>query len=467
MRLLRQAGTQTGVLGEGILIGMRMKLPKPVNQIIRSLQTAGHDAYAVGGCVRDALLGRVPQDWDITTSATPEVVKSLFSHTIDTGIMHGTVTVMHDHVGYEVTTYRIDGEYSDGRHPNEVTFTDNLLEDLKRRDFTINAMAYNDERGLVDAFEGEKDLSRGIIRCVGDARERFSEDALRMLRAVRFAAQLDFAVEERTAQAVRELSGTLEKVSAERIQAELVKILISDHPEELKQAWELGLTAVFLPEFDCMMKAPQNNKHHCYSVGEHTLHSLPEVPKDKVLRLTMLLHDVAKPACTSEDENGSQHFYGHPERSADMARQILRRLKFDNDTTAKVCALVRFHDERPPLQERALRRFVSRVGQEQIPDLLAVKRADTLAQSSYHRQEKLEYVSELARMYTQFLEDQQCLRKQDLAVGGKDLIALGIEPGPQIGAALDALLERVLDDPALNTKEKLLALAHNFITPSI
>ena len=467
MCLLRQTGTQAGVLGEGILIGMKMKLPKSVNQIIRSLQTAGYDAYAVGGCVRDALLGREPQDWDITTSATPEVVKSLFSHTIDTGIVHGTVTVMQNHVGYEVTTYRIDGEYADGRHPNEVTFTDNLLEDLRRRDFTINAMAYNDERGLVDAFEGEADLARGILRCVGDASERFSEDALRMLRAVRFAAQLDFAIEERTAQAIRELSGTLEKVSAERIQTELVKILTSDHPEELRQAWELGLTAVFLPEFDCMMKAPQNNKHHCCSVGEHTLCALQEVQKDKVLRLTMLLHDVAKPACTSEDENGSQHFYGHPELGADMARQILRRLKFDNDTTARVCALVRFHDERPPLQEHILRRFVSRVGQERIPDLLAVKRADTLAQSTYHRQEKLEYVEALAKMYTRFLEDRQCLRKQDLAVNGKDLIALGIEPGPRIGAALDELLERVLDEPALNTKEKLLTLAHNFITPSI
>lgn len=444
-----------------------MKLPKSVNQIINSLRAAGHDAYAVGGCVRDALLGRVPQDWDITTSAKPEVVKSLFSRTVDTGIEHGTVTVMIGRVGYEVTTYRIDGEYTDGRHPNGVTYTDSLLEDLKRRDFTINAMAYNEERGLVDAFEGEKDLARNIIRCVGDARERFAEDALRMLRAVRFSAQLDFSIEEHTAQAVRELSGTLAKVSAERIQAELIKILVSDHPEGLRRAWELGLTAVFLPELDEMMRAPQNNKHHCYSVGEHTLHALQEVRGDRVLRLAVLLHDVAKPVCTSEDEKGRQHFHGHPERGADMARQILRRLKFDNDTTAAVCALVRYHDERPPLQERALRRFVSRVGQERIPDLLAVKRADVLAQSLYHRQEKLEYVEELTRRYARFLEEGQCLKKQDLAVGGRDLIALGMEPGPGLGTVLDALFEQVLDDPALNTREKLLALAHNFVTPSI
>lgn len=446
---------------------MDRKLPKSVNQIIDSLRAAGHDAYAVGGCVRDALLGRTPQDWDITTSAKPEVVKSLFSRTVDTGIEHGTVTVLIGRVGYEVTTYRIDGEYMDGRHPSAVTFTDSLLEDLKRRDFTINAMAYSDARGLVDAFEGEKDLARGVIRCVGDPRERFAEDALRMLRAVRFSAQLGFAIEERTAEAVRELSGTLAKVSTERIQAELVKILVSDHPEALRQAWELGLTAVFLPEFDDMMQAPQNNKHHCYSVGEHTLHALQEVPGDRVLRLAVLLHDVAKPACTSEDADGSQHFHGHPELGADMAQKILRRLKFDNDTTAKVCALVRFHDERPPLQERALRRFVSRVGQERIWDLLKVKRADTLAQSLYRRQEKLEYVEELGRTFERFLEENQCLRKQDLAVGGRDLIALGMEPGPGLGALLDALFEQVLDDPSLNTREKLLALAHNFVTPSI
>ena len=248
----------------------RIELPKHVNHIIHRLQEHGFDAYAVGGCVRDTLLGRVPQDWDITTSATPERVKQLFSHTIDTGIEHGTVTVMLEHVGYEVTTYRIDGEYEDGRHPKEVTFTDNLKEDLRRRDFTINAMAYNDERGLVDVFDGVGDLEHHVIRCVGDARERFTEDALRMLRAVRFAAQLDFSIEEETKEAVRLLAPTIAKVSAERIQMELVKLLCSGKPALLETAYDLGLTAVFLPEFDRMMQTPQHNKHHCYSVGQHT-----------------------------------------------------------------------------------------------------------------------------------------------------------------------------------------------------
>ena len=317
----------------------KISLPAKVARILNTLGEHGYEAYAVGGCVRDSLLGRMPQDWDITTSARPEQVKALFRHTIDTGIQHGTVTVMLDHEGFEVTTYRIDGEYEDARHPKEVAFTANLLEDLKRRDFTINAMAYNEVTGLVDAFDGIGDLERGVIRCVGNAMERFSEDALRMLRAVRFAAQLGFSIERETQEAIAGLAGNIKKVSAERIQVELVKLLTSPNPGELKVAYRTGLTAVFLPEFDMMMETPQNNPHHCYSVGEHTLKAIEAVPADKVLRLTMLLHDIAKPACKTTDKKGVDHFYGHPVRGSEMARGILRRLKFDNDTTDRVCRL--------------------------------------------------------------------------------------------------------------------------------
>ena len=318
---------------------MKIQLPEHVKQIIHRLQQEGYDAYAVGGCVRDTLLGRCPQDWDITTSARPQVVKSLFSHTIDTGIAHGTVTVMLDHTGYEVTTYRIDGEYEDARHPKTVTFTGNLVEDLKRRDFTINAMAYNDTAGLVDAFDGMGDLKRHVIRCVGIPHDRFGEDALRMLRAVRFAAQLGFSIEEKTRQAVADLADNLQKVSAERIQTEMVKLLTSAHPEEMRTVYELGLSRVFLPEFDRMMETPQITKHHCYSVGEHTIHAMQEVQQDRILRLTMLLHDVAKPVCVTTDEKGQNHFKGHPAEGAEMARVILRRLKFDNETIKRVCLL--------------------------------------------------------------------------------------------------------------------------------
>ena len=446
---------------------MKIVLPEKVTYIIDTLTEQGFEAYAVGGCVRDTMLGRIPMDWDITTSAKPEQVKALFHHTIDTGIQHGTVTVMIDHEGFEVTTYRIDGEYEDARHPKEVQFTSNLLEDLKRRDFTINAMAYNDKDGLVDAFDGVGDLERGVIRCVGVAVERFTEDALRMLRAVRFAAQLGFTIEDATREAIVSLAPNIAKVSAERIQIEMVKLLTSKHPDKLRTAYETGLTAVFLPEFDVMMRTPQNNPHHCYSVGEHTLHALMEIEPDKVARITMLLHDVAKPVCRTTDDDGVDHFYGHPQEGSLMAKKILRRLKFDNDTTDRVCRLILCHDDNPPLQERAVRGAVCRNGVDQYPALFAVKRADTLAQSTYEREEKLQYLKEYEAVYNQIMAEKQCLSIKELAVTGTDLIAAGMKPGKVIGETLKELLEYVLENPEANTKEKLMEQVHKIMSPHI
>lgn len=441
---------------------MKMILPDNVKRIIHTLSSQGYEAYAVGGCVRDTLLGRVPQDWDITTSARPEEIKAHFSHTIDTGIQHGTVTIMMGRTGYEVTTYRIDGEYEDSRHPKEVTFTGNLVEDLKRRDFTINAMAYNEEHGLVDAFDGIRDLELGVIRCVGDPLERFSEDALRMLRAVRFAAQLGFSIDEQTAEAVRTLAPTIGKVSAERIQVELVKLLVSGHPGQLRRAYEMGLTAIFLPEFDRMMETEQNTPHHQYSVGEHTIRSIENIRADKRLRLAMLFHDIAKPDCKRTDEQGRDHFHGHPQRGAEQTDRILRRLKFDNETIAYVRRMVLFHDDRPPINERSIRRAVSRIGEDLYPELFEVKRADTLAQSSYKQEEKLDYIDEYERFYKDILQKKQCLTKKDLAVSGRDLIALGMKPGKELGDILNALLEHVLDYPEENEREILLERAVRF-----
>ena len=446
---------------------MKIVLPEKVTYIIDTLTQHGFEAYAVGGCVRDTMLGRIPMDWDITTSAKPEQVKALFRHTIDTGIQHGTVTVMLEHEGFEVTTYRIDGEYEDARHPKEVQFTSNLLEDLKRRDFTINAMAYNDKDGLVDAFDGVGDLERGVIRCVGAAVERFTEDALRMLRAVRFGAQLGFSIEDETREAIVSLAPNIAKVSAERIQIEMVKLLTSGHPELLRTAYETGLTAVFLPEFDEMMKTPQNNPHHCYSVGEHTLHALMEIQPDKVARITMLLHDVAKPMCRTTDEYGVDHFYGHPQEGSLVAKKILRRLKFDNDTTDRVCRLILCHDDNPPLQERTVRRAIYRNGVDQYPLLFAVKRADMLAQSAYRREKKAEYLKEYEEIYEQIMEKKQCLSIKELAVTGTDLIADGMQPGKAIGETLKQLLEHVLEHPEDNTKEKLMEQVHNIASPHI
>ena len=446
---------------------MKIILPEKVSYIIKTLGEQGYEAYAVGGCVRDTMLGRTPKDWDITTSAKPEQVKALFRHTIDTGIQHGTVTVMLEHEGFEVTTYRIDGEYEDARHPKEVRYTSDLLEDLKRRDFTINAMAYNESEGLVDAFDGTGDLKRGIIRCVGCAKERFSEDALRMLRAVRFSAQLGFSVEAATREAISELAPNIARVSAERIQVELVKLLISDYPEKIRDAYETGLTRIFLPEFDEMMNTAQENPHHCYTVGEHTIEALKKISTDKVLRITMLLHDVAKPLCRTTDENGIDHFYNHPVLGSEVAKKILRRLKFDNDTTNRVCTLIRWHDDNPELNERCVRRAISRINVDYYPDLFEVKKADILAQSTFRREEKLAYIEGYEEIYREILEKQQCLTIKQLAVTGSDLIAEGMKPGKVIGVMLKKLLEQVLEQPELNTKENLLKLVHNLDTPLI
>ena len=494
---------------------MKIELPIDVKKIIEVLETNGYEAFAVGGCVRDTLLLRIPGDWDITTSARPEEVKALFPHTIDTGIQHGTVTVVfssakndkeHKHtteekdvileetynskqdtdnsvslkkvrtssdqkktyVGYEVTTYRIDGEYEDARHPKEVTFTANLVEDLKRRDFTINAMAYNERAGIVDEFDGMGDLKKKIIRCVGNPRERFSEDALRMLRAVRFAAQLGFSIDEETKDAIRELAPTLKKVSAERIAVELVKILVSDHPEEMRTAYELGLTEIFLPEFDIAMNALQYNPNHKYTVGEHSIVAMQHIRADRLLRLVMLLHDLAKPIMHTVDEKGCHHFDGHPQAGADMAKTILRRLKFDNATIDFVYRMICHHDDRPPMTDMPMvRRCISQIGLCNMPMMIEIKRADIMAQSNYRFKEKMGYVDDLEQAYLEIIEKKHCVSKKDLSVNGKDLIAMGMHSGKELGAILDILFDMVLEDPTLNKREKLLEQAHKLATPFI
>lgn len=440
-----------------------MNLPENVREIITTLENAGYEAYAVGGCVRDTLLNKEPDDWDITTSATPEQAKALFARTIDTGIQHGTITVLMGKETYEVTTYRIDGEYEDSRHPKEVIFTSNLLEDLKRRDFTINAMAYNDRSGIVDAFDGMRDLEDKIIRCVGNPTERFTEDALRMMRAVRFSGQLGYEIEEATGEAIRELAPTLSKISAERICTELVKLMVSDHPEYLQKAYELGMTKIFMPEFDAAMETVQNNPHHCYGVGEHILHSLMHVRDDKVLRLTMLFHDLGKACTRTTDEKGIDHFYGHVEESARIADDIMKRLRFDNDTRNKVVKLVKYHDLDMALTPKGVRKAIVKLSEELFPLLLEVQRADYLAQSMYKRDEKEAELKEIERLYAQILEERNCVSLKTLAITGSDLIEEGMKPGKEIGEVLQKLLEEVLEDPTLNTKEILLKRALSFI----
>jgi len=439
---------------------MQIQLPEKVKFVIDTIEAAGYEAFAVGGCIRDSILKREPNDWDITTSAKPEDVKKLFHRTIDTGIAHGTVTVMLDKDGFEVTTYRIDGEYEDHRHPTEVIFTENLKEDLRRRDFTINAMAYNERCGLVDIFGGMEDIEKKVIRAVGCARDRFDEDALRILRAIRFSAQLGYEIEDQTAEAIRVLAPTLQKISAERIQVELVKLLTSPHPDYMRVAYELGVTKVILPEFDCCMETEQHHKHHMYSVGEHILHTLEHVPAQKHLRLAMLMHDIGKPRALTVGEDGTTHFHGHSVISAQIAEQVLRRLKFDNETIRKVSRMAEFHDYGMGVEptEKILRRALNKIGEDLFPELFLVWKADVLGQSMYQREEKLQLIVDWEKCYEKVKEKGQCFQMSMLAVSGKDLMAAGIAPGKELGEKLQYLLEYVLEHPEENEKETLLKL---------
>lgn len=435
---------------------MHIEIPANVKFIIERLEEAGFEAYAVGGCVRDSLLNRVPNDWDITTSAKPLETKALFKRTFDTGIKHGTISILLGDEIYEVTTYRIDGEYEDARHPKEVTFTSKLKDDLLRRDFTINAMAYNPKRGLVDLYGGVQDLKDKIIRCVGNPYDRFSEDALRIMRAVRFAAQLDYSIAEETREAIKELAPTLSKISAERIQTELIKMMTSSHPEYIHMAYELGLTKVFMPEYDATVNCFQNNPHHMDTVEEHTLKVLKNTVSDKCLRLAALFHDFGKVATKTTDAKGIDHFYGHPDKSAEIARGIFKRLKFDKDTENRVCHMVEVHDWTIGAVAENMRRYVNRIGEEYFPDVFSLNKADVLGQVG-DVDGKLKHIDELEAAYNVIKERGDCVSIKSLKVTGGNVIASGIPAGPEVGRILNALLEEVLEDPSKNEKNYLLS----------
>ena len=442
---------------------MKIELPRKVSFIISNLSLHGYEAYAVGGCIRDAILAKEPEDWDVTTSATPGEIKELFRHTIDTGIEHGTVTVLLGKESFEVTTFRIDGAYEDGRHPSSVTFTKSLIEDLKRRDFTINAMAYNDEVRLVDRVGGMKDLNHHLIRCVGDPKARFAEDYLRILRALRFSAQLGFKLEQHTIEGMVELAPNLSQISAERIREELMKLLLSDHPDKIHEAYQLGITKVILPEWDAMVGVEQKNLHHSYDVAKHTLVTLKGIKKDKILRLTMLFHDMGKPQTKTTDAKGVDHFIAHERASEHIAKTVMNRLRFDKETIKKVTKLIAYHDYPLNTTPRAVRRAVNRIGVELFPYYLAVRVADIKGGSYYERKERLKKVVHVRHLFLKILQEKQCISLGKLAISGQDLIELGCTPGPEIGRILNELLELVLDHPKYNSREVLLPLTKKLI----
>ena len=424
--------------------------------VLNQLKTAGYEAYLVGGCVRDYLRNVEPHDYDITTSALPEEMLQVFPDrpVIETGIKHGTVTVLADELAVEVTTYRVDGTYADGRHPDAVVFTRSLVEDLARRDFTINAMAWSPESGVVDPFEGQKDLNLGILRCVGDPIRRFTEDGLRILRGLRFASVLGFSLESTTESALRLLKDRLNLVSAERIREELVKLLCGKDVFRVLSAYPEVL-GVFLPEILPSVDFDQHNFHHIYSVHKHLLHAVESVPPIPHLRMAALLHDIAKPQCFSLDDAGVGHFYGHAARSAEIADEILHRLRFSNEERHRIVTLIRHHDTPIDPSPAAVRRKLNKLGAEGFFDLLALIRADNLALAPefHNRQAIYDTLEEIAR---EILSENQCFSLKDLAVKGDDLISLGYQ-GKEIGNALQFLLDAVLDDKCPNEKSTLLS----------
>ncbi len=435
---------------------MHIQMPARVSYIIARLLESGFQAYAVGGCIRDSLMGKTPSDWDICTSALPEeTLACLEKHNIiQNGMKHGTVTVRYDNENYEITTFRMDGEYRDNRRPESVTFVRSLAEDLSRRDFTVNALAYNDTDGLCDLFDGAEDIRKKCIRCVGNPDQRFHEDALRILRALRFSAVLDFSIEEQTRVSIHRNAHLLRNISAERILSETKKMLTGDNVESVLTEFP-DVLAVFIPEIAPMVGFPQKNPHHVYDVWTHTVKVVAAIKPDYVLRLAALYHDIGKPQCHTVDAHGIGHFKGHPDVSAAIADQSLKTLKSDNKTRETVTTLCRLHDIRPAPQPKYVRRLMVRTGAELFDSLLELKRADAKGQNPEMLADKLRQIDEIEQIYRSELQQAPVFRIQDLAVDGNDVIRLGVQNGRQVGECLQRLLRAVIDGELENTPEQL------------
>ncbi|MDQ0151248.1 CCA tRNA nucleotidyltransferase [Eubacterium multiforme] len=443
---------------------MKINIPIPVKFIIENFYNNGYEAYMVGGCIRDSLLSKNPKDYDIATSAPPSITESLFEKTIPTGIKHGTITVLINNEPFEVTTYRTEGTYKDNRHPEEVSFVTNIKDDLSRRDFTINAFAYNDKEGLKDYFNGIEDLKNKIIRTVGDSNTRFNEDALRMLRAIRFSSQLGFSIEEKTLNAIIRNKSLIKNISLERIRDELSKILLSDNPRKgfllLK---ECGILDIIIPELTPSIDFNQRNKYHHEDVFNHSLSVLENTPKDLTLRLAALFHDIGKPECFFLDEKGNGRFFGHNNVSSDITKKILKRLRFDNKTIKNVSLLIKEHMnvlDNP--SDAAIKRLINRVSLENINLLFSLQEADIKSlKDSITPLNKLNIMKDKAN---KIINSKEPLSVKDLSIDGSDLINnLSITPGKIIGDTLNHLFKLVLENPKLNNKDYLLKEAKEYI----
>ena len=440
-----------------------MTLPNGALFVLDSLTRSGYAAYAVGGCVRDALMGHTPGDYDICTSALPEEMQQVFRgcHVVETGLQHGTLTVMYDHEPYEVTTFRVDGEYTDHRHPDEVIFVTDVREDLSRRDFTVNAMAWSEETGVVDAFGGQEDLAARLIRCVGDARKRFGEDALRIMRAMRFASVYGFAIDPDTDEAIHELKNTLADVAAERIRVELAKLLCGAGAGNILRTYRDVIFTLF-PALAPMDGFDQRTPHHLWDVWEHTVRAVEAVPATETLRLAMLLHDCGKIAAFSVDDRGEGHATGHEEHSVRIAQKVLADLKLDNATRDRVLTLIGSHGWPVTPERRLLKRLLNQLGEEALRQLIEVKRAEALATGTKdaavveaHRAQTLSALDAL-------LAENPCVTLRDMAVNGRDLMAMGAK-GRAVGETLQWLLDQVLDEILPNERAVLLAAAQEHL----
>ncbi len=438
---------------------MKFEIPSGARHMLQTLSDAGYEAYLVGGCVRDLLRGVEPHDWDICTSARPEETEACFAghRIIETGLKHGTVTVLEEGEPYEITTYRTEGPYSDSRRPDYVKFVSSLEADLARRDFTMNAIALGLDGGPRDPFGGADDIKAGVIRCVGEPAQRFQEDGLRVMRALRFGAVLGYEIEEQTVRAIHENRHMLERVAAERINVELRKLLVGEKAGDILRQYP-DVFRQFWPQLEPLVTLEQNNPWHCWGGWEHTIHAVKAAPADLIPRLTMLLHDIGKPACKSTDENGIDHFYGHPAVSAKLADQMLRTLKFDSKTRERVVTLVEHHDAQIPCRDRSIRKWLGRLGPETFFQLLEVKRADGMGQAYELVKDRLAELEEIKTKAEEIVAQGQCFSLKDLAVNGQDVIAAGVAPGPEVGRALSKLLERVLSGEVPNERKILLDL---------
>lgn len=444
-----------------------INLPSTIQYILKVLQDSGFEAYVVGGCVRDTFLGTEPKDWDITTSASPEEVKKLFQEygQIDTGLKHVTVMIVINKEMIEITTFRIDGDYSDGRRPDQVSFTSNVIEDLSRRDFTINACAAT-ESLLVDPFHGQEDAKNHFIRCVGEPNLRFQEDSLRILRGIRFASVLGFKVEEKTKEAMLVNSHLLKNVSQERITTEFCKTLLGADVKNALSEFKAIIT-LLIPEIEPTFGFQQNNPYHILDVYGHSLLATEIIEPDIILRSCAFFHDIGKPSCYSIDENGMGHFYGHAEISSKLTNLILTRMKYPTSNIQKITELIKYHDVDIAASTKGIKRFLNKIGEDQFRKLLSLKKADILAQNLQMRDKRMEKLSLIEEILNNVISQNACTSLSNLAINGKDLLELGVPQGKYIGEILNQLLNLVIEEEIENNRVDLLNKAKVLSIPHL